>query len=40
MLNAYDLQRVRAEQAAACLVLGDKFCAEPDVEVHSKLPMC
>ncbi len=33
MLNAYDLQRVRAEQAAACLVLADKFSPEPDAEV-------
>ncbi len=32
MLNAYDLQRVRADQAAACLVLANKFCEEPDVE--------
>ncbi len=32
MLNANDLQRVRAEQAAACLVLTNKFCEEPDVE--------
>ena len=29
MLNAYDLQRVRAEQAAACLVLANKFCGDP-----------
>ena len=29
MLNAYDLQRVRAEQAAACLVLANKFCSDP-----------
>ncbi len=29
MLNASDLHRVRADQAAACLVLADKFCLEP-----------
>jgi hypothetical protein len=29
MLNAYDLQRVRADHAAACLVLANKFCQEP-----------
>ena len=32
MLNTVDLQRVRAEKAAACLILADKFCAEPDSE--------
>ncbi len=32
MLNAFDLQRVRADQAAACLVLANKFCEEPDAE--------
>ena len=32
MLNAYDLQRVRCDQAAACLVLANKFCEEPDAE--------
>ncbi|XP_059098255.1 calcium-activated potassium channel slowpoke-like isoform X2 [Tigriopus californicus] len=32
MLNAYDLQRVRCNQAAACLVLANKFSEEPDVE--------
>ena len=32
MLNTADLQRVRAEKAAACLILADKFCAEPDSE--------
>ena len=36
MLNAYDLQRVRAEQAAACLVLANKFCSDPgeSYEMH------
>ena len=36
MLNAYDLQRVRAEQAAACLVLANKFCSDPgeSYEIH------
>ena len=29
MLNAYDLQRVRVDQAAACLVLANKFCDDP-----------
>ena len=32
MLNTADLQRVRAEKAAACLILADKFCEEPDSE--------
>ena len=32
MLNTYDLQRVRADKAAACLVLANKFCSEPDAE--------
>ena len=32
MLNTADLQRVRAEKAAACLILADKFCDEPDSE--------
>eukprot|EP00095_Tigriopus_kingsejongensis_P012668 maker-scaffold22_size673200-snap-gene-1.19 protein:Tk12668 transcript:maker-scaffold22_size673200-snap-gene-1.19-mRNA-1 annotation:"calcium-activated potassium channel" len=32
MLNAYDLQRVCADQAAAVLVLANKFSEEPDVE--------
>ena len=32
MLNTYDLQRVRADKAAACLVLANKFCEDPDTE--------
>jgi hypothetical protein len=32
MLNAFDLQRVRADQAAACLVLANKFCEGPNNE--------
>ena len=32
MLNTADLQRVRAEKAAACLILADKFCEDPDSE--------
>lgn len=32
MLNANDLRRVRADQAAACLVLANKFSEDPDVE--------
>ena len=32
MLNTADLQRVRAEKAAATLILADKFCEEPDSE--------
>ena len=32
MLNASDLQRVRADQAAACMVLTNKFCDDPDAE--------
>ena len=31
-MNAYDLQRVRADQAACILVLANKFCEEPDAE--------
>ena len=29
MLQAFDLQRVRVDQAAACLVLANKFCSDP-----------
>uniref|UniRef100_A0A0K2UBH4 Slowpoke [Drosophila melanogaster] n=1 Tax=Lepeophtheirus salmonis TaxID=72036 RepID=A0A0K2UBH4_LEPSM len=32
MLNAYDLQRVKAANASACLVIANKFCEEPDAE--------
>ena len=37
MLNAFDLQRVRADQAAACLVLANKFCDNPDTEDASNI---
>ena len=37
MLQAFDLQRVRADQAAACLVLANKFCENPDTEDASNI---
>ena len=37
MLNVTDLQRVRADSAAACLVVANKFCEEPDTEDMSNI---
>ena len=37
MLNVLDLQRVRADSAAACLVVANKFCEEPDTEDMSNI---
>lgn len=37
MLNVLDLQRVRADQAAACLVVANKFCEGPDTEDASNI---
>ena len=37
MLNVLDLQRVRADSAAACLVVANKFSGEPDTEDMSNI---
>ena len=37
MMNVLDLQRVRADQAAACLVVANKFCEGPDTEDASNI---
>ena len=37
MLNVTDLQRVRADSAAACLVVANKFCEGPDTEDMSNI---
>lgn len=37
MLNVLDLQRVRADQAAACLVVANKFTEAPDTEDASNI---
>ena len=37
MMNVLDLQRVRADQAASCLVIADKFCDDPDGEDASNI---
>ena len=37
MMNVPDLQRVRADQAAACLVVANKFCENPDTEDASNI---
>ena len=36
-MNVLDLQRVRADQAAACLVVANKFCEGPDTEDASNI---
>ena len=37
MMNVLDLQRVRADQAASCLVIANKFCDDPDGEDASNI---
>ena len=36
-MNVLDLQRVRADQAASCLVIANKFCDDPDGEDASNI---